>query len=575
MKKRFLIVISIFFLGLLCHVSAEANLEYILANMVYGGTGIHNGNIIFSKESGFYDDEFMLRIYAPTKEIYYTLDGTKPNKNSEKYTEGILVYDASKNPNVHSLRTDVCAEFQEEMVAKYSEKDMYYQVPKHKVDKCTVIRAVYYDNSGKKSDVEERVYFVGFDEKTGYDDVNIISITTEPDNLFGSESGIYVLGDTYKEFVESQEGKGDSLGDYWFWWDANYRNKGIEWERESSIQVFDTTKELVLSQNAGIRIQGGGSRGFLPKSLNIYARDEYGNDRFEYDFWGTGYYPKRMTLTSGGDDVYTKVKDRLVSEQAAKYDFVKMNYEPYVLFLNGEYWGFYYLTEKYDVQYIEEYYGVDRGTVIHDIIMMKNGVVETGVEADYYVSYSEMREFITTHDMSIDENYYKACEIIDMQSFIDYYAVEVYIARDGDWPKSNVALWRSRYTSEKPYEDGKWRWMLFDVNSTAMEDGLVDNDSIKYVREHCDLFGSLYKSNLFREAFISRLLEIANTTFSEEAIEQKLQEYVALMDEPMEKHFQRFFGASNDKFHEGIEELKFFFSNRREYITQSIENNLI
>ena len=154
-----------------------------------------------------------------------------------------------------------------------------------------------------------------------------------------------------------------------------------------------------------------------------------------------------------------------------------------------------YLTEKYDAQFIENYYGVARGTVIDDIIMIKNDKVETGVEADWYVSYSEMKDFVLNHDMEKQENYQKACELIDMESFIDYFAVLGYVARCGDWPDSNFALWRSRNVSEKPYEDGKWRWMLFDVNTSAFIDDIVDHDTLTYVRQESAMFNNLYNNN--------------------------------------------------------------------------------
>ena len=96
-----------------CVVSAEANLKYVFAGMFYGNQG-NNSNIIFSKGSGFYNKEFELSIYAPTAEIYYTLDGTDPNENSIKYTDPIIIKDISENPNVYSMRTDVSARFLED-----------------------------------------------------------------------------------------------------------------------------------------------------------------------------------------------------------------------------------------------------------------------------------------------------------------------------------------------------------------------------------------------------------------------------------------------------------------------------
>lgn len=381
-RKKLIIVISILLLMIVGKVSENSNVKYIVASMIYGHQ--ISSDIIFSKKSGFYNKEFELHLYAPTEEIYYTLDGTDPDKNSIKYEAPIFIKDASENSNIYASRTDVTTRFSEE-AERYSEgleDDPLYKVPADNIDKCNIVKVVYYDKDGKRSVIEERVYFIDFNEKQGYDDVNIISITTDPENLFDAATGIYTTGDIFKEFSESTLSDEYRKKDYWHHWDANYYQKGIEWEKESNIQVFDINKRLVLSQNAGIRIQGGRSRGFLPKSLNIYAREEYGDNKLYYDFFRTGYYPKRVTLTSGGDDYYTKIKDRLVSELASDCDVVTMNYEPYVLFLNGEYWGFYYLTEKYDVQFIEHYYGVDRGTLIDDIIMIKNGSVETGVSAD-------------------------------------------------------------------------------------------------------------------------------------------------------------------------------------------------
>ena len=577
MRKKVLCWGTLGILAIICCLSSESNMRYFFGSALYGDFGLNNGNIIFSRESGFYQNDFKLKIFAPTSEIYYTLDGTEPDKNAIKYSGKILVDDASEQPNKYSMRTDVTAEFLREKVEKYcnGRNIRNYTAPEENIDKCTTIKAVYYDKDGNRSDVQERVYFVGFNEKEGYDDLGVISLVTDPDNLFGHENGIYVLGKTFEDFVKSGTLDSDSCWykEYWQFWDANYRNKGRDWERESHIQVFDENKELVLSQNVGIRIQGGGSRGFLPKSLNIYARDEYGDNRLRYDFWGTGYYPKRMTLTNGGDDYATKIDDRLVSELSDGLNFATMNYKPYVLFLNGEYWGFYYLAEKYDTEFVEEYYGVDKGTIIEDIIMIKNGNVEAGIETDLYTSYADMMNAVSNADMTNETNYEIICQIIDIDSFIDYFAVMGYISRWGDWPDSNVALWRSRNVSEKPYEDGRWRWMLFDVNSTAMEESLVDLDCIATMRKSSPLFDNMCNNPFFRQAFAERLLELADTVFLKENVNQKIDEYVELMDIPMEKHFQRFFGTSNEKFHEGIEELRFFFDNRREYVLESIKTN--
>ena len=59
----------------------------------------------FSKISGFYPNEFKLKLTSEENtKIYYTLDSSDPRNstNSTEFTDYIQVYDRSSEPNVYS-----------------------------------------------------------------------------------------------------------------------------------------------------------------------------------------------------------------------------------------------------------------------------------------------------------------------------------------------------------------------------------------------------------------------------------------------------------------------------------------
>lgn len=554
-KRIFLGAISIFI------VSFFTLFKYFLSHPNDNLT-INNSEVFFSKESGFYEEAFELELTAKSGTIYYTLDGSIPNENSIKYEKPILITDATDNDNVHSIRKDVSTGFDKEEIEKISSDYPGYQIPDYKVDKAAIVRAVAYDNVGRCGEVKTASYFVGYSGKNGYTGMKVLSIITDPSNLFSYETGIYVTGKTYDEYVDKYRGSGEYYWreEFWGLWQANYRNRGIKWERKAVCQFFDESGCPVLEQLCGIRIHGGVSRGYSQKSLNIYARKEYdGNQRLLGDLFGTGYYASAVMLFQGGNDVRTKAKDYLVAAAIKGLNVSTMNYEPYVLFLDGEYWGIYWLNEKYNADYLEHYYQVNKDNVI----LIKSGELEAGEEEDYQY-YSNMIEFCSQSDLTKAENYEKVCELIDMDSYIDYYAVMIYIGRSGDWPWLNYALWRVKKSEDGSFGDGKWRWMIYDLNSPGFD---TDLDSVAYVIDHDEMFKNLMTNDTFRVQLIHRIEELADTAFDYEVMDKNINIYREFISEAMRENDRRFFGEDSlVTFEEEIEELRYFFKERKNFL---------
>lgn len=530
-----------------------------------------NTELTFSKESGFYKEPFLLELHAPIgTEIYYTLDGSDPTENAIKYTEPIVINNATANANVNSMRTDVSAGFLTDTLALYGlySPPPHYKIPDYLVDKCTIVKSAYRDSDGNFGPIQSASYFIDYANKSGYEGLNIISIIMEPSHLFDYDTGIYVLGRVYDDFNKADR-TSTWKNSYWQWWPANYHQHGFEWERPASIQLFDADRNLFLNDQCGVRIQGGGSRGQLPKSLNLYAREQYNNTgRFYFDLFGTDYMADTITLFAGGDDSISKLRDALVSGLVSDRNFSTMNYEPYAMFLNGEYWGFYWLTEKYDAVYLKDCYDIEK----ENLLMVKNLYASEGEE--HYELFSQMINYMSNTDLSINENYQYACELIDMQSYIDYYATEIYIARQGDWPGTNEALWRTIEPGNEKYEDAKWRWMLFDVNSDALTTDLISADTFSYVMYKNDIFNNLCQNSEFKKQFTTTFMDLVNTSFSREHVDSTIADYVRFMEKPMELHHKRFFGVKdNQKFLNEVSDIRNFFDHRKPYIVQHLKEN--
>ena len=356
-------------------------------------------DVEFSADSGFYQDAFQVKLTSRNGyDIYYTLDGSEPTKDSILYKEPFFIENPDKNPNIYAQRTDTSTGFLMEDIEKYSVNlsAPNYVSPDYCVEKCMVLRAVSFDENNFATEIVNRVYFVGDKEEKSYQNIGVISIVTNPENLFDYNTGIYVTGAIYDEYANSDR---DYWADaYWCHWPSNYTQRGRGWEREVWLDYFNADGEHVLGQSAGIRIHGGGSRGFAEKSLNLYSRSEYSGKRiFSGQVFDSGYQAHKLVVFSGGDDVSSKLKDYLVNTLSKDLNIATMEFTPCALFLDGEYWGVYYLTEAYDADYIKFHYDVSNAIVI------KNGQLEDGYKSGLN-KYQDMQEFLKQNDMSEEEN---------------------------------------------------------------------------------------------------------------------------------------------------------------------------
>ncbi len=520
-----------------------------------------------SAESGFYSSGFELSLTAePDTVIYYTTNGSFPTIASEKYSSPIAISDRSNEKAVLTYKRGTTVDSSAE------------QFPREEFEKATVIRAIAVDSSGRKSAVSTATYFVGSKIAEKYKDVTVVSLVTDPDGLYNEKSGIYVAGDVFKDWRKANP-NGELDGNT----PANFNQRGREWEREAHVDFF-RNGALEFAEDCGIRAHGGWSRNSQQKSFKFYMREEYGSSKLEYElFAGNKAYDsgklideyKRFMIRNGGNDSFVMLfKDPWIQACASGLDVATQDSDLCICFLDGEYWGIYTLNEILDSHYIEENFGVND----NNAVMIKAGSLEEGEDGDIKL-WDEARQFVEKNDMSKRENYEKACEYFDMESLCDYLALEIYIGNQ-DWIWGNWACWRAKETSDKPYEDGRWRFMVYDTEfSMDLYNGGRDykfnifSELAKGDGHLGPMLKSLLKSEDFKKMLVVAFEDVMNVSFNPSGAAAVMDTYYSKYSPFIGQHFRRWiFWQSENGIKENVKNFKQWLKNRYNYMPEQISS---
>lgn len=125
------------------------------------------------------------------------------------------------------------------------------------------------------------------------------------------------------------------------------------------------------------------------------------------------------------------------------------------------------------------------------------------------------------------------------------------------------------------YADGRWRWMLFDVNSGSLSMDRVEADTLAEVLAVDSVFASLFQNEDFRKQFAERLLYIAEQVYAEEKVDRFIDDYLEQMLEPVCCNNRRFHGMElRAEAVENAENIRFFLKRRSEYMI-GVAGNLL
>ena len=127
-------------------------------------------------------------------------------------------------------------------------------------------------------------------------------------------------------------------------------------------------------------------------------------------------------------------------------------------YLNGLYWGLYWLHERPDEHFAAAYLGGRDED--YDVLKHNASRVVSGSSASYQAMLNRANA-----DLRIPENYQLMQEILDVPDLIDYLIMNYYVG-NSDWAHHNWYASRNRVDP-----NGRWRYHSWDAEH-IMEDCL-------------------------------------------------------------------------------------------------------
>ncbi len=378
------------------------------------------------------------------------------------------------------------------------------------IDQTTVVRAIAYKDGYLPSQSVSATFLVEEEHS-----IPVVSVASDPSGLFSNSSGI--LSNYVGGLVDGQ---------------PNYES---DEEREVVFEYY-VDGQRAATFNAMARVFGETSRSLAQKSLALILSEKCGANEIYYPFFGENsvdVFSSLLLRPSGQDQERAHLRDefcaRILRESDLNVDY--QEYQPVALYINGKYMGLYYLREKENEDYLVYKYGMTKGQI--DIVKWERDQ-QAGSRDDYLA----LCDYCENNDLSVQENYEYVCSQVDIDSLIDWWIFETYVANNDT---GNIRCYRDQ-------NGGKWKWMIFDLDAAFFPTKYEINFIKRYMLgpyhglAECDnsIPRNLLKNQEFRDKFITRYCYHIKNTFESERLKALLDEVVAEIEDEMPRQEARY-----------------------------------
>jgi len=555
--------------------------------------GLYDSGFLLSARPGFYEEAFDLIVTIPAMPdavIYFTIDGNEPMPGEDMYVDRWDGYTqvSGRVPETGQLRIeDRSGHWRGAILAYYSHQwpHAHGVVPAQGANilQGTSFRFRGFIDGEPVTEIITATYIIAEDAYERFAGMPIVAITAPYEDF------IYVYRDTNR-FAPTPRRR-------------VFHYEYFEHGENGYVRVFDMPGSTSLG--------GNGSRSYAQRTMNVHvARNELSGVITHPIFPGVDEL-RRFRLWNGGNAFHwCHMRDTFAQAASAGLHVITSEKNLAVKFINGEYWGFTTMREhSSNGFFIHTKTGLDRRNVIildsnNSIEQMKDGraIIITDVQEGPHdlamEFYHELIDFAKSQDMSTDyarERLFN--EFFCEDNFIDYMIAQTFF-HNADWPHHNLRFFRAidpNLESGNPYEDGRWRFILHDLDAIAHP--LNIDPGIGIERYMMSRFDMLYRVSFlvpagraseinyvflvfnnpaFVERFVERALYVLDTHFRTDVLLDLHEEFVSRYRPLLPEMYNRFAivdrnveaSIANFEYHSGY--LRHFIINRDYYYRRQL-----
>lgn len=328
-------------------------------------------------------------------------------------------------------------------------------------------------------------------------------------------------------------------------------------EKEAYASFFENGEGFEIP--CGFQLFGGSTRGLKKKSFSLKFKKQYGEATLEYQVFDNrdNSVYNSLVLRSGSQDYnVSMIRDPVMTSLMEDSSVDVQAMKPIILYINGSYWGIYFLNEKLDEDFVAAHYNVAPEKTD---MMVITGSNVTGSRA----GYDSFIKYLKNHDMSKKENYEYIKTIFNIDNLIEFWVAETYT--------TNNDILNCKFFSHPDIDNGRWHFIFFDLDygmyhpSVNYYNFMTNASGMGSMKIDSTITRNLFKNSEFKKRFVEILSQMYKTTWNKNNVIARINYYHDLLEPEMQRNINRW-GSSMSEWERQVERIRDFARKRDDYL---------